>query len=91
MRDTEAIMESFESALRTLTRTVCSQFEGVEIPTRPVWTVVRPPEGTPHLAMDPSRLALSDVSSTSQCGFSACPSTVRLRTLLSAILNSCKV
>lgn len=57
-------MEHFENALRSLTHEVCRQLEGIEIPKRQVWTVVNSTDGTPYVAMDVSRPALSDLRFT---------------------------
>ncbi len=54
-------MEQFRNALRSLTREVCRQLDGVEIPKRPVWTVVNRSDTAPYVAMDVSRPALSDL------------------------------
>ena len=54
-------MEQVRIALRSLTLKVCQALEGQEIPNKPVWTVVSPPDAPPHAAMDPDRPALSDL------------------------------
>lgn len=54
-------MEQVRNALRSLTQEVCRQLEGQEIPKRPVWTVVSPPEAAPYVARDFDRPALSDL------------------------------
>ena len=54
-------MEQFRTALHSLTLKVCRELEGKEIPQRPILTVVGPPDERPHVAMDPSRPALSEL------------------------------
>ena len=54
-------MEQVENSLRSLTRGICGQLNGVEIPKMPVWTVVGPPDAAPHVALDAERPALSDL------------------------------
>lgn len=54
-------MEQLRNALRSLTREVCRQLDGVEIPKRPVWTLVNPPTAAPYVAIDFDRPALSDL------------------------------
>ena len=54
-------MEQLRNALRSLTLVVCRQFDGVQIPTRPTWTVVSSPDAAPYIAMDFSRPALSEL------------------------------
>ncbi len=66
-------MEQFKNALRTLTQRICRELEGQEIPTRPVWTVVNSPEGTPYVAMDVERPALSDLHGGLSIGLSRLP------------------
>ena len=57
-------MEQFRTALHSLTLKICRDLEGQEIPQRPIWTVVGPPDAQPHVAMDPSRPALSELHSS---------------------------
>ena len=54
-------MEQIKNSLRSLTRAICAQLDGVQIPKRPVWTVVNPPDAAPHVALDVDRPALSDL------------------------------
>lgn len=54
-------MEQFETLLRSLTKRVCLELEGYKIVKRPVWTVVRPPGGVPHSALDTERPDFSEV------------------------------
>ena len=54
-------MEQVENSLRSLTRAICGELDGVEIPKRPVWTVVGPPDAAPHVALNAERPALSDL------------------------------
>jgi len=54
-------VEQLRSALRSLTQKICHELEGQEIPKRPVWTVVNPPDVAPHVALDIERPALSDL------------------------------
>lgn len=54
-------MEQIKNSLRSLTLEVCRRLEGQEIPKRPVWTVVNPPDAAPSVAIDFDRPALSDL------------------------------
>lgn len=55
-------MEEVRNTLRSLTQKVCHELEGVVIPTRPVRTVDDSPDTPPHVAIDPARPALSELS-----------------------------
>ena len=52
-------MEHVKGKLRTLTRKVCGELMSVEIPNRPLWTVVKRADATPYVAMDVDRPALT--------------------------------
>lgn len=54
-------MEEFKAALHSLTKKVCRELEGQEIPKKPVWTVVSPTHAAPHVALGVERPALSDI------------------------------
>ncbi len=51
-------MEEFKNQLRLLIQQICREFQGQEIPKRPVWTVVGSP---PRVALDVDRPAFSDL------------------------------
>jgi hypothetical protein len=55
-------MSNVETTLRTLMRAVCRQLEGLTIPTTQVWTVVKPTDAAPYVAMDANRPATRDIS-----------------------------
>ncbi|MBM3942548.1 MAG: hypothetical protein FJ316_06445 [SAR202 cluster bacterium] len=66
-------MEHLRSALRSLTHEVCRQLDGVEIPKRPVSTVVNRPDTAPYVAIDFDRPALSDLRFTLTIGLLKLP------------------
>lgn len=54
-------MEQVKESFRTLTQAVCRELDGIEIPSRPVWTVVNSADGAPQVALDAERRSLSDL------------------------------
>jgi hypothetical protein len=54
-------MESFRTELRSLIQMVCRELRGVEIPSRPLWTVVSQGDAPPHVPKDTDRPAFADL------------------------------
>ena len=54
-------MEKVRIALSSLTSKVCGLLEKIEIHEQPVWTVVEQPGQAPHVALDPTRPAISEI------------------------------
>lgn len=61
-------MKQFKTALRSLTQEVCRQLDGMEIPKKPVWTVVNPVGSPPSIALDVERPSLSVLGSALSIG-----------------------
>jgi len=66
-------MEQLKTALCALTHIICRDLEEQAIPKKPVWTVVNPPGAAPHVALDPERLALSELRSSLSIGLLRLP------------------
>ena len=66
-------MEQLKTALCALTHRICRDLEEQAIPKKPVWTVVNPPGAAPHVALDPERLALSELRSSLSIGLLRLP------------------